>query len=66
MRKPRQTKTERLQALWDGNSDLMVATIEFRPFKGWYADPDEARYFYDEGLYLGANWIAAERTIKSL
>jgi hypothetical protein len=41
-------------------------TIEFRPFQGWFAVPDEPRWFGDDGEYLGARWQDAVRAIKSL
>jgi hypothetical protein len=44
--------------------DLTDATIEFRPFKGWYAQPDEARHFMDDGDYLGDNYDEAMRSIQ--
>lgn len=62
----RMTLTEQLQAAWDSVPDLMEAEIVFRPFRGWYADPDEQRYFLDEGEPLGANWREAVETIKWL
>lgn len=38
--------------------------IEYRPFKGWYATfEDGARYFGDEGEYLGEDYDAAYDTL---
>jgi hypothetical protein len=66
VRKPRLTKTERLQAAWDKDESRMVAAIEFRPFDGWYAVPQEPRHFGDEGEPLGRNFEIAMEFIKWL
>jgi hypothetical protein len=63
MRRYRPTRAEQLQAQWDSWPDLMDARIVYRPFKGWYAEPDEGRYFGDEGEWLGDNWREALETI---
>jgi hypothetical protein len=62
------TKTEYLQNLADSlKSDRDYEfVIEFRPFMGWFAVPDEQRWIGDRGEYLGLDWKQAEYTIRSL
>lgn len=55
----RTTKQQRLQAAWNACECLMEALIVFRPFKGWFVEPDEPRHFGDDGDWMGANWIDA-------
>lgn len=62
----RPTRAEQLQAAWDAQPDLMAAEIEFRPFSGWWAQPNEARHFGDEGEWLGNDWRDALDHIKWL
>lgn len=59
-------KTELLQAAWDETGDLMEATIEFRPTRGWWARPHEPRNFGDPGEFLGDDFSRALRSIDFL
>ena len=60
----RLTRRERLQEAWDQRTDLMEAEIVFHPFRGWFAEPMEARHFFDAGEYLGDNYDEAMASIK--
>lgn len=60
------TKRERLQTAWERDPLMMEVEIEFRPFKGWYAMPNEGRHFGDEGDFLGANYAEALAWIERL
>ena len=39
---------------------------EFRPGVGWFLIFPEARWFYDDGEYLGSDYKVAIKTIKKL
>lgn len=69
------SKTELLQSILnqsdpdseyyeDSGNWLFVA--EYRPRKGWWAIPTEARYWGDEGEYLGKDMIESLITLKYL
>lgn len=62
------SRTEYLQNLLDSvlQDDHGQWFMEYRPFNGWYACPDEPRYFGDDGVFLGGTWDRAEREIKYL
>lgn len=40
--------------------------IEFRGRGGWWAMPTEARYWGDNGIYLGSNYQEAKKHIIRL
>ena len=61
------TAQERLQSLADSlrTSEQWEFSIEFRGSRsGWWAIAECPRWFNDEGEYLGANWKAAEKTLR--
>jgi hypothetical protein len=62
------TKQEELQKLVDEacerNSGYYHFHVEFRGGAGWWAVPEESRWFGDAGEYLGANFSAAKKTLS--
>ena len=62
------TKKENLQALADKlkKPEHYTFLIEYKPFQGWYAVPDEARCIGDDGEYLGSRYGQAEKTLRQL
>lgn len=63
---PPLTKQDQLQAMWDATGSLFDGVIEFRGRRGWWALPNESRYFNDEGECLGKDFKSASRTIEWL
>lgn len=64
-RKPRQTRTEYLEAVLSSLRREEHGDIEvvFRPFDGWYLI-GEPRHFGDNGDLLGSNWRDAEVAMR--
>lgn len=64
------TKQEQLQQLVDhyieNDDTLYQFSVEFRGRSGWWAVPDEYRYFGDKGEYLGQNFDQAKKTLMLL
>lgn len=64
------TKREQLQKIVDDavieNSDLFEFTVEFRGRGGWWAIPDQLRWFNDCGEFLGHKYEEAESMLKSI
>ena len=62
------TKTQQLQQIWDDNktSDQYDWEIKWRGRAGWWAIPFEARWFLDEGEFLGYNFKSAKATLSFL
>ena len=70
------SEVDRLQAIADRlaaeNPDRMPFTIEHRPGVSegspgaFWAEPEEARYFYDRGECLGVGFEVAARVLASL
>jgi hypothetical protein len=53
-------KTEFLQSIFDRikptEEYYHEFTVEYKPRKGWYLIPTEARWFCDEGEFIGENY----------
>ena len=68
MRKP--TKKEQLDTIMsearNGRENLYVFESEFIPRKGWFAIPDEARYYGDKGEFLGKTFEGAIAAAKNI
>ena len=68
MRKP--TKKEQLDRIMsearDDREELYIFEAEFIPRKGWFAIPDELRYYDDEGEFLGKNFEDAIASAKNI
>ena len=62
------TKTEKLQKIWDDNKESCHYNFQiiWRGFGGWWAIPDEIRWWGDEGEFLGRSFVEAEVTLRSL
>lgn len=64
------TKQEQLQKLVDDacekKPEYYTFHVEFRGRAGWWAIPEERRWFGDAGEYLGANFSAAKKTLFEL
>jgi hypothetical protein len=64
------TKRDRLQKMVDdaveNNPDYHSFSVEFRGRAGWWAIPEDCRYFGDQGEYLGQDFKSAERTLGAL
>lgn len=62
------TKSQRLQALIDElqRPDQYRLWAEYVPRQGWFAQPDEPRWFGDPGEYLGRNYADAAQAIRRL
>lgn len=62
-------RTEYLQSIIDEYIDTELHyeyRIQYFYGDGWYAIPDEQRYFGDREEYLGKNWKIAEEEISYL
>jgi hypothetical protein len=69
-------KTELLQSIlnqadpdseyYDEDNDNWLFEAEYRPRKGWWAMPVEARHWGDEGEYLGKDIKESLITLKYL
>lgn len=57
---------ERLQELWDSQETENHCEFEiyYTEDNYWWALPLEARWWYDEGEYLGYGVLEAEKTLK--
>ena len=50
----------------DDREELYIFEAEFIPRKGWFAIPDELRYYDDEGEFLGKNFEDAIASAKNI
>ncbi len=68
MKKP--TKKEQLDLILeearDDRDELYIFEAEFIPTKGWYAIPDEHRWYGDNGDFLGKNFEEAIAAAKNI
>ena len=68
MMKP--TKKEQLDKIMaearNGRKHLYVFEAKFIPRKGWFAIPDEDRWYGDEGEFLGATFKSAIAAAKNI
>lgn len=62
------TRREHLQNLCDTlrTPDQCEFCVEWRGRGGWWAEPSEARWFDDEGEWIGADWRQAEAAMRKL
>jgi hypothetical protein len=68
MSKP--TKKQQLDAIMadarNGREHLYIFEAEFIPRKGWYAIPDESRWYGDGGDFLGKDFKSAIAAAKNI
>ena len=66
----RQSKKDHLQEIADkayARKDFTYYfMIEFRGAGGWWAIPENPRWFQDEGEFLGMNYVAALKQLHRL